>query len=268
MNARIYVFFLLVATFILLGYLLSYTGEVIEERKEAVVVRVIDGDTIEINISGDLEKIRLLDVNTPEKGEFYHEQALNYLNRTLLGKVIFLEAKERDKYERLLGYVFYNYELINEQILKSGYGHYFSYQDTKYTNELKDAEEYAQKNFLGIWQKSNDSCSECIILKELDNGKGKDDCEAGTEFAIFYNKCEYRCDLNGWSVKDSATHIYKFKGNIIAQDKKLILYNGVGTDNATTLFWQNKGCASLWNDAGDALFLRDKEGGIVVYYSY
>ena len=267
MNAKSYIFFLLVITFILLGYLLSYTGKVVEERKEADVIKVIDGDTLEINASGEIEKIRLLDVNTPEKEEFYYDEARDFLNKTIYGKNILIEGGERDRYGRLLGYVFYNGNFINEQILTNGYGHYFSYQDTIYTNELKEAEEHARRNGLGIWQKSNDACK-CIIISDFDNGARKDDCKSGTEFIVFHNKCKYSCDLNEWNVKDSATHIYRFENVAIAQDKKLILYNGIGEDNITALFWGNKGCASLWNDAGDALFLRDNEGKLVLYYSY
>ncbi|MBI2449750.1 thermonuclease family protein [Candidatus Pacearchaeota archaeon] len=268
MNVKILGFLLLIITFLLLGYLVSYTGEVIEERKEARVVRVIDGDTIEVNISGTLEKVRLLDVNTPEKGEFYYKEASDFLNSTLNEGMVYIEGNERDRYGRLLGYVFYNGKMINEQIIENGYGHFYSYQDSRYTDELKEAEEYARDNKIGIWQKSSNICSECIILADFDSGKGRDDCEAGTEYAVFYNKCAQGCSLDGWNVKDRATHIYRFKNAVIDKDKKLILYNGIGNDNGTTLYWQNKGCASLWNDAGDALFLRDKEGKLVLYYNY
>ena len=268
-NNRIYIFLLIIFTFVLLSYLLSLTGNVVQvERKEGIVMRVIDGDTIEINISGKIEKIRLLDVNTPETKEFYHDEAFDFLNRTIAGKVVYMEGEERDRYGRILGYVFYNENFINEQILENGYGHYFSYQDTGYTDEMKKAEEYAKENFSGIWQKSSDACSDCITIKDFDSGKGKDDCKAGMEFAIFYNKCDNACDLNRWSVKDSATHTYKFENVVIYNGKSIILSNGIGKDNETSLFWGNKGCASLWNDKGDALFLRDSDGKLVLYYEY
>lgn len=271
MNSRIFVYLLIVFTFILLGYLFSYTGEVISEREEGIVTRIVDGDTFVINISGNEEKVRMLDINTPEKNEFYHDEALNFLNKTILGKTVYIESKKKDRYGRILGYVFYNDELINEKVIEQGYGHFYSYEDTKYTGELKNAEEHARKSFLGIWQKSTDVCGECIAIKDFDDGEGKDDCNAGTEFVVFHNKCDYKCDLNGWDVKDSATHIYKFENVAIDKDKSITLYNGVGDSHENdemSFFWGNKGCASLWNDAGDALFLRDKEGKLVLYYTY
>lgn len=78
---------------------------------DASVVRVIDGDTIEVRLkSGRTERVRFIGVNTPEVArelEPYGKEAADYTRRSLLAKTVYLELDvgERDKYGRLLAYV-------------------------------------------------------------------------------------------------------------------------------------------------------------------
>ncbi|GEA16227.1 hypothetical protein E308F_24710 [Moorella sp. E308F] len=81
----------------------------------ATVTEVVDGDTLHVQINGKKEKVRLIDVNTPEsahpdlgiKEEPYGEEALAYTQKRLAGRQVYLELDvgERDKYGRLLAYV-------------------------------------------------------------------------------------------------------------------------------------------------------------------
>ena len=65
------------------------------------VDRVIDGDTIKSNENS----IRLLGINTPEKGEKYYREAKDSLNEKILNKTVGLNTakiKKTDITERLL----------------------------------------------------------------------------------------------------------------------------------------------------------------------
>lgn len=93
-----------------------------------IVKRVIDGDTFEL-CSGD--KVRLLCVNTPEKGEEGYEDAQYFLENLLLYKEVRLESSNyqgnnTDKYNRLLRWVYVNdinqEILVNKYVLEEGYG--------------------------------------------------------------------------------------------------------------------------------------------------
>lgn len=95
------------------------------------VVRVIDGDTFEI-CSGD--KIRMLCVDTPEKGKEGYEEAKFVLEDAILHKIVQLKASnyngpDKDKYDRLLRWVYIEDEedstkqiLINRYVLEEGQG--------------------------------------------------------------------------------------------------------------------------------------------------
>ncbi len=130
------------------------TGETIKEELEGPynVTKVIDGDTLDINIS---ERIRLSGINAAERGECYYKEAKIKLYELVYGKNIFLEKDKsnRGKYGRLLRYVYINSENVNKLLVKEGYVKvYDKYkEDTKRYYELKEAEKIAIENKLGIW---------------------------------------------------------------------------------------------------------------------
>lgn len=240
---KILVFILIFFNFILLGFLIKdfKTGQVIQDNYEyANITRIIDGDTIETSQG----KVRLLGINTPEKKEYYYGEAKNYLEQYVGKEVKLIYFNEdKDKYGRKLRYVFYN-EFLNEMILTKGYAHYYSYQEDKYSKILINAENKAINNEMGIWEKSKDACSKCIILNELNN---KDP----GEYIILENKCYFSCNLSGWIIKDDASN--KRLLNFILYEKEKIKIDFSGR---------------VWNDAGDSFYLRDSEGKLVIFYRY
>jgi micrococcal nuclease len=112
-----------------------------EKLSDNYVVRVIDGDTFEI-YSG--EKVRLICVDTPERGEDGFEEATRFLEELVLNKEVRLEkdVSERDKYDRLLRYVFVSASgkevFVNKEIVKVGYGEIMRVEpDTKLCDEIE-----------------------------------------------------------------------------------------------------------------------------------
>ena len=125
------------------------------------VLRVIDGDTIEIDYKGTKETVRLIGVDTPEsvhpdasKNTEFGEIASNFTKTQLLDKHIKLEfdVSERDKYGRLLGYVWYDEVLFNEYLVEQGYARVATYPpDVKYVERFLAAQERAREAKLGLW---------------------------------------------------------------------------------------------------------------------
>lgn len=94
------------------------------------VVRVIDGDTMEL---GNGETVRLLAIDTPEKGEAFYERATALLAAVALGKEARLvqSGRQRDHYGRLLAYVYVNDTLlVNKVLVDSGLAYVYLFQDT------------------------------------------------------------------------------------------------------------------------------------------
>jgi endonuclease YncB( thermonuclease family) len=85
------------------------------------VTRVIDGDTF---VLSNGEKVRLICVNTPEKEEDGYGEATDFLNSLILGKKVKMErdVSNRDKYGRLLRYVYLEDLFVNKEIVSQGYG--------------------------------------------------------------------------------------------------------------------------------------------------
>jgi endonuclease YncB( thermonuclease family) len=73
---------------------------------DAVVTRIIDGDTIAVNVGGEVENVRLIGIDTPEIGECGYAEAIEALATLLEGRPIQLTSDpavvDRDHYDRLL----------------------------------------------------------------------------------------------------------------------------------------------------------------------
>jgi micrococcal nuclease len=117
----IFAFLLILATLFFVP--LPYNSSKIENN---TVLNVIDGDTLEYYDSNlnQIITVRLLCVDTPEKGETGYEEAKEYLKSLVLGKEIILTNSiiNEDDYGRALRYVYLNDLLINKMIVENGYG--------------------------------------------------------------------------------------------------------------------------------------------------
>lgn len=87
----------------------------------ARVSEVIDGDTIELEGVG---RVRLIGVDTPERGEECYEEATDFLRRRVGGKTVrYRDQQDReDRYDRALLDIFRGGELVNLDIAQAGWG--------------------------------------------------------------------------------------------------------------------------------------------------
>ena len=126
------------------------------------VVRVVDGDTVDVSVNGQSVRVRLIGVNTPETVhpskpvECFGREASNYTHRMLSGKKVQLELDSSqdtyDAYNRLLAYVYINGDNFNYMLLRNGYAYEYTYNiPYKYQTEFKHAQRYASSNNIGLW---------------------------------------------------------------------------------------------------------------------
>lgn len=97
--------------------------------EEAVVVDVIDGDTIVVEMAGEQIQVRYIGMDTPEKNQQYGDRALT-ANRSLVqGNIVFMvkDESEVDSFDRLLRYVFTENTFVNYQLVNLGYAEAASY---------------------------------------------------------------------------------------------------------------------------------------------
>jgi len=91
----------------------------------SVVKHVVDGDTVDVSFDiYGIQRIRLVGVNTPERGEEEYEEAKEFVNKTCLGEEVKLDVddeKQYDPYYRILAVVYVNETNLNEKLLREGY---------------------------------------------------------------------------------------------------------------------------------------------------
>jgi micrococcal nuclease len=95
------------------------------------VVRVVDGDTIHVQLGGRREKVRYIGVDTPESVkpgspvECFGKEASRFNARLVAGRRVRLvrDAEERDRYGRLLAYVYRADDgvFVNARLVRDGY---------------------------------------------------------------------------------------------------------------------------------------------------
>jgi micrococcal nuclease len=113
----------------LAALLLALAAPALATTLEGAVVRVVDGDTIQVRIGDRVESVRYIGVNTPEihhptRGEEPGGRKASAVNRQLVaGKQVRLEldVQARDRYGRLLAYVWIGDVMINAEMVRLGF---------------------------------------------------------------------------------------------------------------------------------------------------
>ena len=187
-----------------------------EESKPEVslfkVIRVIDGDTIEIEGN---QKIRYIGIDTPETVhpskpvECFGKESSNKNKELVEGKMIRLEKdiSETDQYGRLLRYVYVGDVFINDYLVRQGYANASTYPpDVKYSDQFVQAQQEAKDNNRGLWRA-------CQFQSEP---KPEPDPEPDPETIPSE---DIICSYNAYNCSDFSTHaeaqrVYEYCGGV------------------------------------------------------
>lgn len=148
-------------------------------HETAVVTRVVDGDTIEVEITGrsegpgaglaqigSVQKVRLIGIDTPESVrpgtpvECFGKEASAAAKALLGGREVVLvkDVEETDRYDRLLRYVYIGGEMANARLVINGYATAYTYPPNIRWSELfVQLEREAREGDRGLW--SSLTCS-------------------------------------------------------------------------------------------------------------
>lgn len=130
---------------------------------EYEVVRIVDGDTIDVDIDGEETRVRLIGVDTPEsvhpderKNTNEGNAAAEWLLELLDGEKVYLEydAAQTDKYGRTLAYVYLGDRktMVNKLLLENGLAQVMTVQpNSKYSDEFYKLQTRARKDEVGFW---------------------------------------------------------------------------------------------------------------------
>jgi micrococcal nuclease len=225
---------IILITLILLLFVLNYSF--LDEKLEGFLVnqdsvlieRIIDGDTVEIE---NKTSIRLLGINSPERGEAYYSEAKEFLEVEILNKPVELEyiGERQDKYGRTLAYIYFNGENININLVKNGFAnHYFYSGKDIHSDDLLNAWNSCIENNVNLCEKSTDVCKPCISISQNK----------------IVNECDFDCNITSWEIKGEGRKKFIFSNETLKQGKEIPF-------------------ELEFIDTGDTLFLRDEEGKLV-----
>lgn len=133
-----------------IGYPLWSSNEVVETER-ALVVRVIDGDTVEL---ANGRHVRYLGIDTPETGDAFSVEATARNIELVEGKVVELISGRRDvdEYGRLLRYVFVDGTFVNTELVSEGLATALIFDpDDRYSQVIVQLEQYAKIRKQGLW---------------------------------------------------------------------------------------------------------------------
>lgn len=133
-----------------------------EVQTNAVVDRVVDGDTLVITLAGDDERLRLIGVDTPETVkpdapvECFGPEASQFTKDLLppgTRVLVQRDVEARDDFDRLLGYVFLaDGTFVNLELLRQGFATPLRIEpNTAYADVFATAARSAEQAGLGLW---------------------------------------------------------------------------------------------------------------------
>ena len=170
---RKYLLHVLIISFV---FLLALLASPLHAQQTTTVTRIVDGDTLKVFYLGGEESIRLIGIDTPESrvnkktkkdakrsGQDIEtiiamgKRATEYVESLVKpGGLITIEfdVQERDRYKRLLGYVYLsNGKMLNEEIVKAGYASVMTIPpNVKYKDRFLKAYQEAREKKRGLWE--------------------------------------------------------------------------------------------------------------------
>jgi len=126
----------------------------------AYVSRVVDGDTVEVQLDGEEEDVRYIGVDTPETVkpdtpvQCFGPQASDFNHRLVEHRRVRLVfgAEQRDVYGRLLAYVYLDGRFVNAELVRRGLARTLTIPpNDRFAGRLKRLEIAAARAGRGLW---------------------------------------------------------------------------------------------------------------------
>jgi endonuclease YncB( thermonuclease family) len=234
------------------------------DARRVRVVAVLDGDSLEVEIDGAVEEVRIRRINAPEQGECWGDAARHITETILDGTEVMLTADGRDQYGRLLADVWADGTSVALSLIREGAALALSAGEDGAGGVFLEAEEAAYRAGSGLW--AEDACgpasdARVAITEVRFDAPGPDDENPNGEWIVLGNDGP-AAELTGWVLRDeSSVHRFEFpEGFVLAQSADVVVRSGCGSDREDALFW----CAgAVWSNSGDTALLLDPHGNVV-----
>jgi endonuclease YncB( thermonuclease family) len=153
---------LLVAVLALSGTVCAQRTEPLTSRDETAtdelvlvgrVTRIIDGDTLDVQLDSGPIRVRLDSIDAPERAQPWGDKATDALARRVADREVELSVTEQDRYDRLVSTVFAGGENVNTWLVEQG--HAWAYRQYLNDKTMTSREEQARSTRVGLWGLAN-----------------------------------------------------------------------------------------------------------------
>ena len=230
------------------------------DEAHGVVTNVVDGDTFDVQGFG---RVRLADVDCPEKWTAEGLEAKNFTEKYLLNRVVYLDVDDKtgkDQYGRWVCVVYLEDGTnFNKLLVDEGYAAVEDYSD----NEFDPLTWWPTVPGQNTQPRAGVPPSSALSVKVYPE----------EEYVVIRNNGNTPVNLEGWKLMDevgkdgNASHIYHFPSNFtLDAGASVTVHTKKGNDTATDLYWGNR--RPIWNNDHDTAYLLDSSGNLVAEYSY
>jgi len=125
--------------------------------ESASVTRIYDGDTVDVELDGQVYRLRYIGVDSPERDEPFYEEAVDF-NRNLVEDqtvVLVKDVSETDQYGRLLRYVYLpDGTFVNAALIRGGMARLVTFPpDVAHTDYFRELQDQARADGVGLWSR-------------------------------------------------------------------------------------------------------------------
>lgn len=223
--------------------------------------RIIDGDSLELDVDGEIVEVRMIGINAPEGADCQGPAAADALAEVIEGQPLAVESFGFDRFDRELVELFVDGESVNAAMVRAGWALGLHGDERDWTDEMKSAAD----DGLGMWD-APDLCpvpTDELRISDIEpDPPGPDDEVLEDEWIEIENVGAETADLTGWTVRDESTsNRLVLEGGALEPGQRLRIRTGCGEARAGELFW----CSGngVWSNRGETALLLAPSGAIV-----
>tara|TARA_Y100000590_G_scaffold313234_1_gene354082 strand:- start:43 stop:510 length:468 start_codon:yes stop_codon:yes gene_type:complete len=113
------------------------------------VIHIADGDTVNIKVMNEEQRIRLAEIDAPEAKQVWGAESIKALKSKILNEFVTIQVIDTDRYGRKVAVIFFNDVNINSQMVAEG--HAWVYREYSTSSFLLELERIAQEKNIGLW---------------------------------------------------------------------------------------------------------------------
>jgi len=234
----------------------------------AELERLIDGDSMELRIGGEVVEARLLGINAPELRLVNGEAACNgreakaAMEAVLAAGDLRFDGGGTDRFGRVLGDLYAGSRAVDGAMVSQGWAlALWSGGDPALVAAMQDAASAGA----GLWGPTCGRPAAAIEVGDVQpDPKGRDEDHLNDEWIEIVNPAGEAVDLAGWSVADETTsNRFELPARSLAAGATLRIHTGSGADTATDVYLNQRD--PVWSNSGETVLVADPAGVIAAH---